>query len=364
VAAAFLSGTISLADTSVGVSGIMNSASWSTSDGEYSSLSRFGAGVWRRSENDAILGDFRLQYVGRGAQESASSSMFDQYDRHWHHALSYVEFQTAVGAKLGRGKVQPYVMTGMSVGALLSAKRTFKENVQDEFTPTGSDDIKDDFRSVDFTWSLGAGVSFKVGARPVSVEAQYGLGLTNIARALGHSVKNRGLQVSVGVPLWVRRSLNYGVGNKRFASPEEAIDYQRTAGVAVVVEIRPTDTPVHGRLLVVLPTRETIQRRHVRGRAATSADLEFVTTTVANDQRSIVQAISKRGIFDDVRQAEDAAPERAVIADCDYLLFPEPDGWFLRTARNPSPRRIAAAETGRGAVLEFLVALELAVRDR
>lgn len=95
-----------------------------------------------------------------------------------------------------------YVADGLSleagpqVGFLLSATGEFEAS-GGGFSESGSEDIKDDFKSIDFGLGFGAGYKLPNG---LNFSARYVLGLANIAENDGEdfSAQNNVLQVSVG----------------------------------------------------------------------------------------------------------------------------------------------------------------------
>lgn len=62
-----------------------------------------------------------------------------------------------------------YAETGPQVGFLISAKQSYNGN---------SNDIKDDFKKINFSWGLGAGYKLTNG---LGIGARYNLGITSIA---------------------------------------------------------------------------------------------------------------------------------------------------------------------------------------
>lgn len=79
---------------------------------------------------------------------------------------------------------------GPQVGFLMSAK------AKAEFMgDSAENDIKDDFKSIDFGLNFGAGYKLENG---LNFSARYNIGLSNIAEESDNSVKNGVFQVSVG----------------------------------------------------------------------------------------------------------------------------------------------------------------------
>ena len=83
-----------------------------------------------------------------------------------------------------------HVFTGPQVGFKLKA-----ETIDDVF---GTTDISDDVESMDFGWTLGAGVE----RNRLSLDARYTLGLMNLnATSPGDTIKNRSFMVLIGFRL-------------------------------------------------------------------------------------------------------------------------------------------------------------------
>jgi Outer membrane protein beta-barrel domain len=91
--------------------------------------------------------------------------------------LSYVELPVLFRVS-GRGKVQPYVMAGPTLGYLVRARI----RGQSQSRPTEEKDAKEDFKKLDFGLDLGAGVRFPAGRASLFVEGHYVRGLWNVGQ--------------------------------------------------------------------------------------------------------------------------------------------------------------------------------------
>ena len=91
------------------------------------------------------------------------------------------------------------VEAGPQVGFLLSAKNEYQiySSVSEDLSGSGEEDIKDDSKSVDFGFNLGAGYEF---TENIFVQARYNLGLSSINEDSDSDidVKNGVLQLSFG----------------------------------------------------------------------------------------------------------------------------------------------------------------------
>ncbi len=108
---------------------------------------------------------------------------------------AYVELPLFIKYAFGNQPTRPYLVVGPSIGFLLSADLVI-EGEEDE-------DIKDDFKDIDFSLGFGGGVSFPFGNNSFFVEGRYFLGLANINDAEGEGadadIKNRGIQFMAGM---------------------------------------------------------------------------------------------------------------------------------------------------------------------
>ncbi|WP_264534893.1 porin family protein [Flavobacterium sp. N1736] len=85
---------------------------------------------------------------------------------------------------------------GPQIGFLVSAKDKYKETFDGE-TISSNEDVKDNFKSIDFGVNLGAGFDF---TENLSAGVRYNIGLSNIAEAEGEDFKlnNSVFSLSVG----------------------------------------------------------------------------------------------------------------------------------------------------------------------
>jgi len=98
-----------------------------------------------------------------------------------------------------------YIIPGLSIeagpqiGFLLSAKNEYNiySSVSEDLSGSGEEDIKDDSKSVDFGFNVGAGYDF---TQNIFVQARYNLGLTSISESASsvYDPKNAVLQISFG----------------------------------------------------------------------------------------------------------------------------------------------------------------------
>ncbi len=142
----------------------------------------------------------------------------------------------------------------------------------------------------------------------------------------------------------------YKVGDKKFHTSEEALNEQAKQLSNSLAKVTPTNDPVHGTLMMVLPSDAEIQKSHIRYRGDTSKFSEeqnkFLITFVRNRNQCFVDAMRKRGSFDSVSVAyQNGNPASYPIGEYDYLMFVDVDGWFLRVKGNPKPLNVGTQGT-------------------
>ncbi len=144
----------------------------------YSSLTNFVGGataLYNISNSFGIQGE--LLYTGSGAKANGDKIV-----------MSYLSIPVLAKYKVTNSGLG--IFAGPQIGFLLSAK--------DKPSSGSSVDVKNSFKSSDFSGILGADYSFKGGFK---VDARYQIGLSDIsASGAGNSstVKNTGFQITVG----------------------------------------------------------------------------------------------------------------------------------------------------------------------
>jgi len=151
------------------------------------SLVGFNAGVYLKLPMTRHLSiQPEVDYSGQGFKETGGGYETTQHDNYINVPvlLKYTHF-TGV-----------FIETGPQVGFLASAKVS-SQGV--------SVDDKADYNSADFSWVLGVGV--KIPATPISLDARYNFGLSNIINNGGgssdnNSVHNGSFQIGVMIRLF------------------------------------------------------------------------------------------------------------------------------------------------------------------
>ena len=120
-----------------------------------------------------IGGRFALQPEALFAQKGAN---FDFSDADSELRLDYVEVPLLLKARFGGGGVRPYAFAGPYVGFRTKAEAYFDAGPDDG---TGTEDIGDDIKSVDYGAAVGAGLEIPSGRGAFLAEGRYTRGLTN-----------------------------------------------------------------------------------------------------------------------------------------------------------------------------------------
>jgi len=121
--------------------------------------------------------------------------------------LSYLEVPVFLKFTLETSTVQPYVMSGPTLGLILSSKLEVRA-----FGASFKADLLDITKTIDFGLGFGAGLSIPIGNNAIFVEGHYTLGLYNIAEEgkagdeftpfefeEGQDLKTRGIQIMAGM---------------------------------------------------------------------------------------------------------------------------------------------------------------------
>lgn len=160
-------------------------------DRDFSSRVGFGiGGVLDYGLGESIVLRVEPMILGKGAKESDRGTDVTV-------KLIFLEIPMMVKYAFGTNDVQPYVMAGPTLGLNMSAKA---EGSDDGFEI--DEDLKDDIKSVDFGFGIGAGVSRPIGDHSAFAELRYSAGLTNLndqSSASDASLKTNGVQFFIGI---------------------------------------------------------------------------------------------------------------------------------------------------------------------
>ena len=132
----------------------------------------------------------------------------------------------------------------------------------------------------------------------------------------------------------------YSLGAETFSSSSEALQRQTDLLSRALDGITPSDKPVHGTALVLIPSDVEIQKHYLSHLDTTSHrnQVDYLITVSKNTYLFTAAAIRKRGIFDSVSvERHNGNPASFPIGTHDYLVFADVDGWFIRSQSNPRP---------------------------
>jgi hypothetical protein len=131
----------------------------------------------------------------------------------------------------------------------------------------------------------------------------------------------------------------YNVGDESFSSSTAALQRHNEILSNVLAGIQPTDHPVHGKALFLLPSDNEIQKNYIPwGNNASKFEKEQVDYLIAfvrNDKQLIAYATRKREIFDSIEiEKHNGSPSSHPIGIYDYIVFLDVDGWFIKEKKD------------------------------
>jgi hypothetical protein len=138
-------------------------------------------------------------------------------------------------------------------------------------------------------------------------------------------------------------SVQYRYGNETFSSSEQALAKQKVDNDKVLETIQPTSTPVHGRALIALPSKEELHKHYIHttgGMVVPSKEQwDYPCSILEGDHDALCKAVQKRGVFDEVTIVQVNDPAAASIGENDFLIYRDVDGWFIK-GRKSAPAKI------------------------
>lgn len=165
----------------------------------YSFQEHFGVSV------DALYSVEGAQFTERITANNTTIKIDNDY------ALNYLRLPVQANVFFGEfgNRLRPKITLGPSVGFLLSAKNNFKSVTTDgnggSVTLEDKDDVKSDFKGIDFGAIVGAGLNYRLtDAVWWNLDLRYYLGATNIDDDNNNSgnnndLKNNSFSVSLGI---------------------------------------------------------------------------------------------------------------------------------------------------------------------
>ena len=159
-------------------------------------------------------------------------------------------------------------------------------------------------------------------------------------------------------------NIKYTYGGKTFPSSDEALVKQRQDLAEIIGAIKPTTAPVHGKALIIIPSREGLRQRYIRitGNPANlkQEQIEYICSLLENDQNMLAKAIQKKELFDQVTIETLLDPADASIGAHDFLIYRDIDLWYIK-GRKTSPKKIlmdSTSTSGLSRTNSFLELLE------
>jgi len=142
--------------------------------------------------------------------------------------------------------------------------------------------------------------------------------------------------------------INYRYNNINFETPEAALAVQKDEIDSILAKINPTENPVGGTAIVILPSKEYIKKSFVGwngpnpwpkpSQETIEKAYDYNATLLINGLQCVGRAIDKRHIFDNVVITQNDDPEKAVFSkDFAIILFKNKEGraqWFVKRKKD------------------------------
>jgi hypothetical protein len=137
----------------------------------------------------------------------------------------------------------------------------------------------------------------------------------------------------------------YILNGEKFSSSSEALQKQSEIFSHSLDKVTPTDNPVHGNALVLIPSDVEIHKNYIRlGYNASRLEkeqIDYVITAEANDFQFMATVVRKKAIFDSVSVARhNGNPASFPIGDYDFVVFVDVDGCFIKGKDYPKAIQI------------------------
>jgi hypothetical protein len=119
-------------------------------------------------------------------------------------------------------------------------------------------------------------------------------------------------------------------------------------------KIAPTNSPIHGSTLILLPSRDEIHKNYTyvgepyRGGPlyVGREKIDKVVALISNYLQYMADAIKKRKLFDSVHiELYNGNTVSYPVGNYDYLIFFDVDGWFIRDKNSPVPLPVPFMKT-------------------
>jgi len=160
----------------------------------------------------------------------------------------------------------------------------------------------------------------------------------------------------------------YTFNSETFSSSSEALQKQSEVFSHSLDKVTPTDTSVHGKALILIPSDTEIHKNYIRlGTDASRLEkeqIDYLIAVVANDCQFTANYIRKRAIFDSVSLARhNGNPASFPIGDYDFVVFVDVDGWSIKGKDSPRAIQILIDKSIADADSRILAFLDLLGRE-
>jgi hypothetical protein len=132
--------------------------------------------------------------------------------------------------------------------------------------------------------------------------------------------------------------MQYSFRNKLYKSPETAINAQNEFYRDNVLAIKPTENPLGGRVLCVLPARDLIEKKPIDKLVPYKPEeINYLISSFELELMAYADALEGRKIFDNVEIVKSSDPESVIISDYNLSIFCVVLGhyqaqWFLKSS--------------------------------
>lgn len=180
--------------------------------------------------------------------------------------------------------------------------------------------------------------------------------------------KMNSLKFLLLIIFFISSCASYRYGNETYHSKDALLRGQQEILSTSLASITQTGTPVHGRLLLSLPTPDEMEKHFIKGSSRTDKEkIDLFKTVMENDTKFHIDVITKRKIFDEVKVLRDSIGAPHINwQDYDYLLYQDVDGLFLESRNARLPHRLTMDKSQKSRqqrTLLFLEDLERMARD-
>jgi hypothetical protein len=127
-----------------------------------------------------------------------------------------------------------------------------------------------------------------------------------------------------------------------FSSSSELLTRQNEINSNALNKITPTNNPVHGTALILLPSDVEIHKNYIKvvgyNGGLEKEQIDCLITSINKYYQYMADAIQKRGLFDSVSiERHNGNPASHPVGNYDYMVFVDVDGMFVRDKNNPRP---------------------------